>query len=188
MSASNDEVTRLIQSWQSGDPEALERLLPLVYADLRAMAAYRLAGEENGPGTLQPTALVHDVFLRMAGAERLDIASSAHLFHVAGRIMRNILVDRARQAGAGKRGGEWQRVDLIEAMGLPIPENTRLGLLDSAIEGLEKIDPRLARIVELRYFVGLSVPQVAAVLEVDERTVYRDWALAKSWLQRELEA
>ncbi|MBO9661694.1 ECF-type sigma factor [Dokdonella sp.] len=180
-------MTRLIHLWQSGDAGALDRLLPLVYADLRAMAARRLSEERNGPGTLQPTALVHDVFLRLVGAEKLDVESGAHLFHIAGRMMRRILIDRSRQADAEKRGGEWQRVDLAEALKLPTPENTNLGLLDTAIGGLEKIDPRLARIVELRYFVGLSVPQVAAVLEVDERTVYRDWALARIWLRREME-
>lgn len=183
----SSEVTELIQRWQKGDADALDRLLPMVYADLRAMAARRLA-EHEGHATLQPTALVHDVFLRLFEAESSGIESGPHLFNVAGRAMRQILVDRSRRAAADKRGGEWQREDFIEAMRLPIPERTNLGLLDEAISGLEEVDPRLARIVELRYFVGLSVPAVANVLGVDERTVYRDWALAKVWLRDRLEA
>jgi RNA polymerase sigma factor (TIGR02999 family) len=184
--ASSDDVTSLIERWQSGETKALDRLLPLVYADLRAMAARKLANE-RGQLTLQPTALVHDVFLRLMDTGDIRISSGAHLFNVAARMMRRILIDRVRRSSSDKRGGEWQRVDLIEAMRLPIPEQTDLGMLDEAVTGLERIDPRLARIVELRYFVGLSVPAVAAVLEVDERTVYRDWALAKIWLRREME-
>jgi RNA polymerase sigma factor (TIGR02999 family) len=178
-------LTELIDRWRSGDADALDRLLPLVYADLRGMAALKLAAEP-AQATLQPTALVHDVFLRLVDAKGLKVESAAHLFNIAGRMMRHILVDRAREVAAEKRGGRYRRVDMIEAMQLPIPEQTDLGVLDAAIAELERIDPRLARIVELRYFVGLSVAAIAAVLEVDERTVYRDWALAKVWLRREV--
>jgi RNA polymerase sigma factor (TIGR02999 family) len=101
--------------------------------------------------------------------------------------MRNILVDRAREADAEKRGGGWQRVDLVEALQLPIPEQTNLGLLDEAIAELEQIDPRLARIVELRYFVGLSVVAIARVMDVDKRTIYRQWAFAKAWLRTNMQ-
>jgi len=185
VSASPSEVTQLIQRWQAGEAGALDRLLPLVYADLRAMAA-RLLGREQRQATLQPTALLHDVFVRMLGSG-VDIQDSAHLFNTAGRMMRNVLVDRAREAGAEKRGGDWQRVDLVDALQLPIPERTHLGLLDEAIDELEQIDARLARIVELRYFVGLSVEAIARIMDVDKRTIYRDWAFARAWLSRHMQ-
>lgn len=181
----DSEMTLLIQRWQEGDAAALDELLPQVYAELRSMAA-RLLDRENRQATLQPTALVHDVFVRMLSGKGMAIENRAHLFHTAGRMMRNILVDRAREAAAEKRGGSWQRVDLIEALQLPIPERTNLGLLDQAISELEQIDQRLARIVELRYFVGLNVSAVANVLEIDKRTVYRDWAFARAWLEKRL--
>lgn len=149
------------------------------------MAVRRLA-EHEGYATLQPTALVHDVFPRLFEAQRHEIESGPHLFNLAGRAMRQILIDRSRRAAADKRGGEWQREDFLEAMRLPISEQTDLGLLDEAISGLEEIDPRLARIVEPRYFVGLSVPAVANALGVDERAVY--WAPAKVWLRDRLES
>jgi len=181
-----EEVTNLIRRWQSGDAIALDRLLPMVYADLRAMAVRKLSNRD-GHTTMQPTALVNDVFVRLLEAGQRNIRNSTHLFNVAGRVMRQILIDRSRRASASKRGGQWQRGELLEALQLPIPEETDLGLLDGAMTALERVDPRLARIVELRYFVGLSVPAVAKVLEVDERTIYRDWALARIWLRERIE-
>lgn len=186
VTAKPDYVTQLLLRWQSGDAAALDALLPFVYADLRAMAAQKLLDLQGHP-TLQPTALVHDVFIRLLEARQWAVANGEHFLHVAGRIMRQILIDRARRAAADKRGGEWQREDLHAALKLPIPEQTDLALLDDAINALERVDERLARIVELRYFVGLSVPAVARVLDVDERTVYRDWALARVWLRDHLE-
>lgn len=177
------EVDRLIERWQShADLAALDRLLTLMYADLRAMAAQVLSGRKGHP-TLQPTALVHEVCVRLLEERKLQVSSGAHLFNLAARIMRQLLVDRARYAAREKRGGQWQRVDLIEALQLPIPEPDRLDLFDAAVNHLEKVDRRLAQVVELRCFAGLSVPAVAAVLDVDERTIYRDWALAKLWLR-----
>lgn len=181
-----DAVTSLIHRWQAGEDAALDRLLPLVYADLRNMAARNLT-DHQGHVTLQPTALVHDVFVRLLEAKSQEIVDSTHLFHMAGRIMRQILVDRARRSGTDKRGGRWRREDLVAAMQLPIPDNTDLERVDEAISALEQVDERLARIVELRYFVGLSVAAVAKVLAVDERTVYRDWALARIWLREHVE-
>lgn len=185
-SLSPNELDQLIQRWQSGEEAALDALLPFVYADLRTMAAQKLVDHE-GHSTLQPTALVHDVFVRLLEARQRTIFDSPHFFHTAGRIMRQILVDRARRAMTDKRGGEWQRENLLEALQLPVPEQTDLVLLDDAIAALEQVDERMARIVELRYFVGLSVPAVAKALGVDERTVYRDWALARIWLRQHLE-
>lgn len=179
------DVTVLIHRWQSGDPEALDTLIPLVYADLRMMAA-RLLDREYRQETLQPTALVHDVFVRMLDGPQNAVQSTSHLFNLAGRMMRHMLVDRAREADAQKRGGDWHRVDFVETLNLAIPDKTDLGLLDEAIDQLEQIEPRLARIVELRYFVGLSVEAVARALGIDKRTVYREWAFAKAWLQTHL--
>lgn len=179
------DVTVLIHRWQSGDPEALDSLIPLVYADLRLMAA-RLLDREYRQETLQPTALVHDLFVRMLDGHPGAIHDTPHLFNLAGRMMRHMLVDRAREADAQKRGGDWHRVDFVETLNLAIPENTDLGLLDEAIDQLEQIEPRLARIVELRYFIGLSVEAVARALTIDKRTVYREWAFAKAWLQTHL--
>ncbi len=185
MSAQN--ITELLASWGAGDSAALDELLPMVYAELRSLAAHELRGHARH-ATLQPTALVHDVFVRLLGAERVAISSRKHLFTTAAKIMRQILVDRARAQSREKRGGgSWQRVDFIEALALPIEPNTQLPALTEAIDALRKLDPRVAEIVELRYFVGLSVAEVAALVGVEERTVYRDWALARAWLKAELE-
>ena len=180
-----DDITQLIQRWQSGDAAALDRLLPQVYADLRAMAARRLSVET--PMTWQPTALVHDVLLRLLATDTLHIQDRAHLFRVAARVMRNLLIDRARQARTERHGGDRERIDLLDAAQLPIPQDTDLERLDEALDDLESVEPRLARIVELRYFIGLTVQEVAGVLAVDERTVYREWALARVWLREQIE-
>lgn len=177
----------LIQRWRQGDPAALESLLPLIYADLRAVAARELRGH-RGHDTLQPTALVNDVFVRLLGQESVAFENAAHLFNAAARIMRQILVDRARKAASEKHGGAWRRDDFTEALQLPIPQETHLPDLDAALADLEQLDARMSKVVELRYFVGLSVPEVARVLELDERTVYRDWAAARAWLRDRLEA
>ena len=177
----------LIQRWRNGDSTALELLLPLIYADLRAIAARELRGH-RGHDTLQPTALVNDVFVRLLDRESVSFENAAHLFNAAARIMRQILVDRARKAASEKHGGAWRRDDFTEALQLPIPQETYLPDLDAALADLEQLDARMSKVVELRYFVGLSVPEVARVLELDERTVYRDWAAARAWLRDRLEA
>jgi RNA polymerase sigma factor (TIGR02999 family) len=175
-------VTELLATWRTGDTSALDALLPLVYAELRALAASQLRGQ--GHDTLQPTALVHDVFVRLLGAQRIDISSRKHLFTTAAKIMRQILIDRARAQTRDKRGGaNAQQVDFTEALALPLPQDTQLPALSEAIDALRALDSRVADIVELRYFVGLSVAEVAALLEIDERTVYRDWAMARAWLK-----
>jgi RNA polymerase sigma factor (TIGR02999 family) len=180
----SDDVTLLIRAWQGGESGALEKLLPVVYADLRAMAARLLAGESAS--TLQPTELLHDTLLKVLRVDALRIVDRQHFFSAFARLMRHLLVDRVREARAEKRGGDWQRVDLIEAIDLPLPQDMDIERLHVAIDDLDQVDARLARIVELRYFVGLTMQDIAKALEVDERTVYRGWAVARSWLQTQM--
>lgn len=184
---SQGDVTTWVQRWRDGDDAALSSLLPLVYADLRRMAAQQLRANQ-GHETLQPTALVHDVFVRLLGASRIDITDRRHFFTTAARLMRQVLVDRARSKSRDKRGGDWQRVELVEAAALPIDADTDLPALDEALRQLAALDPRVAEVVELRCFGGLEVTEVAALLGLDERTVYRDWAMARAWLRQRLSA
>ena len=184
--SSADDITQLVQRWSAGDGEALERLLPMVYAELRRLARIQL-GRQQGHETLQATALVNDVLLKLIdrdAPQRLE--SRAHLYNTAARMMRQLLVDRARSASADKHGGGWLRDDFTHALDLPIPEQTRLPELDAALSELAVLEPRMAQVVELRYFIGLSVAEVAAMLELEERTVYRDWAAARAWLKDRL--
>lgn len=187
MNDSPGEITQLLRRWTEGDSEALGTLLPRVYGELRRLAAHELRGHQNHE-TLQPTALINEVFARLLGAKTFDIADRKHLFTTAAKLMRQVLIDRARAQQREKRGGgHWQRVDYVEALALPIEADTNLPALDEALSTLAELDPRMAQIVELRYFVGLEVAEVATLLEVDERTVYRDWAMARAWLRHRLE-
>jgi RNA polymerase sigma factor (TIGR02999 family) len=182
----NDSITRLLQRWSEGDPLALDRLLPLVYADLRRIAA-GLLRSTPGHATLQTTALVHEVLLRLLGRTPAAFESGAHLLNASARMMRQVLVDRARKAATEKRGGGWQRDEFTEALELPIPDGTDLATLDQALNELESAHERMAKVVELRYFVGLEVAEVAAALGVTERTARRDWVAAREWLRGRLE-
>lgn len=182
----SDAATLLLQRWNNGDAAALDALLPLVYADLRGIARRELHGH-RGHDTLQPTALVNDVFVRILGSESPQrLSSRAHLFNTAARIMRQLLVDRARRAASEKHGGAWKRDDFTRALDLPVADDTRLPELDTALQDLARLDERMANVVELRCFAGLSVAEVATLMEVDERTVYRDWAAARAWLRDRL--
>jgi RNA polymerase sigma factor (TIGR02999 family) len=181
---SANEITTLIRRWQTGEAAALDRLLAEVYADLRTMARRQLHGERAS--TLQPTALVHDVLLRLMERDAPPISDSVHFFKMAARMMRNLLVDRARRARADKHGGELDRLDILDIMQLPMSADTDIERLDASLADLEAIEPTLARIVELRYFVGLKVREVAGLLGIDESTVYRDWALARVWLREHM--
>ncbi len=185
MTPDQADVTKLLAQWQAGDPAALDALLAQVYDELRRVAAHELRGHQ-GHETLQPTALVHDVFVRLLGAGAIDIGNRKHLFTTAAKLMRQVLIDRARAKQRDKRGGGWQRVDLVEALALPIEADVDLIDLDRALAALDQLDPRMANMVELRYFVGLEVGEVASLLEIDERTVYRDWAMARAWLRQRL--
>ncbi len=181
----NSDITGLLQTWAAGDAKSFEALLPQVYDELRRLAAYELRGH-RGHDTLQPTALLHDVFVRLLGASALDISNRKHLFTMAAKLMRQVLIDRARARQRDKRGGGWQRVELIDALDLPLDEDVDLLDLDQALAALERLDARMATMVELRYFVGLEVSEVASLMEIDERTVYRDWAFARAWLRQRL--
>jgi RNA polymerase sigma factor (TIGR02999 family) len=184
--AGNDSVTRLLQRWSDGDAAALDRLLPLVYADLRRIAASALRAAP-GHSTLQTTALVHDVLLRLLGHAPATFENGAHLLNASARMMRQVLIDRARKAQTEKRGGRWLRDDFTEALELPIPDGTDLAALDRALNELESVHERMAKVVELRYFVGLEVTEVAATLGITERTARRDWVAAREWLRDRLE-
>ena len=181
-----DDITQLVQRWSAGEAGALEHLLPMVYAELRRLARIQL-GKQGGHHTLQATALVNDVLLKLIDrAAPQQLENRAHLYNTAARMMRQLLVDRARSANADKHGGGWLRDDFTQALDLPIPEQTRLPELDAALTELARLEPRMAQVVELRYFIGLSVAEVAAMLELEERTVYRDWAAARAWLKDRL--
>jgi RNA polymerase sigma factor (TIGR02999 family) len=179
-----DEVTALLDGWSQGDRHALDRLLPLVYAELRRIAARRLRLERTGH-TLQPTALVHEAYLRLVEQRNVDWRSRAHFYAVAAQVMRRVLVDHARRHGAAKRGADAQRVPLEEvdeaaATGFPVLA------LDLALGRLERVDSGLAQIVQLRAFGGLTIEEAAHVLNVSPSTAKRDWRTAKAWLVREL--
>lgn len=182
------DITGLLRRWGAGDTQALEDLLPDVWDDLRRIAASELRSNA-GHDTLQPTALINDVFVRLLGAGRVRITDRRHLFTTAAKLMRQVLIDRARARQREKRGGgQWQRVDFIEALALPIEAGTDLPALGQALDALAELDPRMAEVVELRCFAGLEVVEVAHLLRVDERTVYRDWAMARAWLRQRLDA
>ena len=185
-SGSAESLTGMLQAWAKGDLDARDRLLPIVYDELRRQAARELRGERAGH-TLQPTALVHEVYLRLAQPRRVPWESRAEFFAAAAQAMRRILVDHARKRAAGKRAGNWTRIELADEVAIEGRPELDLLALDDALEGLAELDPRHARIVELRFFGGLSVPEAASVLKVSTATVKRDWSLARAWLLRRLE-
>ncbi|HEV2846077.1 MAG TPA: sigma-70 family RNA polymerase sigma factor [Thermoanaerobaculia bacterium] len=182
------DVTELLRAWQGGDDGALERLIPTVYQELRAIAAQQLQGERAGH-TLQPTELVHEAFLKLQGLNSIRWKDRTHFFAFSSRIMRRILVDHARGRLAAKRGAEALHVGLTEGWeGTVEPALSPAELidLDRALDRLAEEDPRLPRLVEVRFFGGLSVEEAAEVLECSPRTVKRDWAFARSWLLNQL--
>ena len=180
-------VSGLLRAWGEGDLEARERVLPLVYAELRRQAAAYLRRERTDH-TLQPTALVNETYLRLIGQERVAWQNRAHFHGVAAQMMRRILVDHARGRGRGKRFGAALRVALDEHVGTVEPLDCELLLLDQALNELGAIDPQQAQIVELRYFGGLTEAEVADVLTVSRSTITREWLIAKGWLYRRMTA
>jgi RNA polymerase sigma-70 factor (ECF subfamily) len=184
-SAPDLEVTGLLQKWSGGDANALERLVVLVYPDLRKIAYRCLSGERPGH-TLQATALVNEAYLKLVDIHSMEWHDRAHFFAVGARIMRRILVDHARSKGYAKRGGGAARVDFTEALVVSDESDPAVVRLDDALTQLATFDPRKARIVEMRYFGGLNANDIAAVLGVSPQTVNRDWSLARAWLAREM--
>jgi RNA polymerase sigma factor (TIGR02999 family) len=179
-------ATVLLQAWRGGDRDALDRLLPVVYDELSGLAQRALHGERPDH-TLQTRALVHEAYLRLVDVENMRWEDRAHFFAVSAQMMRRILVDAARARGCSKRGGGAQHLNLNESIdGMP-DRGDKLVALDEALDALAKLDPRKARVVEMRFFGGLSVDETAEVLNVSAVTVMRDWGLAKAWLLRELE-
>jgi RNA polymerase sigma factor (TIGR02999 family) len=179
------DVTALLRSWRGGDPAALDLLVPMVYDTLRRLAAQRLRGA--APATLQPTALVHEAFLRLVHGD-VDWQSRAHFFAVASTTMRNVAIDHARRRHAGKRGGDAVFVDLThEAEAAAAVPAVDVLALDEALSRLEALDSRQAKVVELPFFAGLSAEETAEVLDCSLATVTRDWRTARAWLFRELE-
>jgi RNA polymerase sigma factor (TIGR02999 family) len=179
------DVTALLGDWSRGDRTALNRLLPLVYAELRRVAARQLR-KERADHTLQPTALVHEVFIRLVDHRHVDWQNRAHFFGVAAMVMRRILVDHARRHVAGKRGDGVRCVSIDEAQDVAASVGMPILALDRVLDRLEKVDADLARIVELRAFGGLTIDEAAHVLSVSPSTAKRDWRTAKAWLNREL--
>ena len=179
-------ITVLLQDLQAGDKRALDRLVPLVYSELHRIASGYLRGERHGH-TLQPTALVHEAYLRLIGQNQPDYQNRAHFFGVAAQVMRQILVDHARRSKAAKRGGGGERVPLDEALELPSGRAAAVVALDDALEVLRKCDERKARLVELRFFGGLTAEESAELLDLPVQTVRRELRVAQAWLERELD-
>lgn len=183
-SAGKHDLTLLLVQWAKGDQHALDELTPLVYRDLRQLAASQLRREHKSH-TLQPTALVHEAYLRLVDQKKPNWQSRSHFFGVAARLMRQILVDHARRRQAGKRAG--LRVSLSDAQGIRLERGRDLLALDQGLSDLEKIDPRKCKAVELRYFGGLSHDEIAHALNVSPITVRRDLRMAEAWLHNELQ-
>ena len=179
------EVTELLLSWRQGDAAALDRLIPVVYNELRRVARRRLRGESSGYA-LQSTALVHEVYLRLVDVNRMTLKNRTHFFALAATLMRQILVDQARRQHADKRGGRVTMVSLDDVPPVAQPSSVDVLALDQALGALSVIDDRQRRVVELRFFAGLTIDEAATALGISSATVEREWALAKAWLYRRL--
>src|ERR1700688_4482543 len=180
MGVDQGEVTLLLRAMQGGDPTASEKLLPLVYNELHRLAECHMRREKPNP-TLQPTSLINETYLRLTG-DTINWQNRAHFVGVAANIMRRVLVDHARAHKAGIRGGDLQRVEFEEGIAISKERSNEMLQLDDALNKLEEVNPRQAKVVELRYFGGLSVEEIAAILNIGPRTVEREWASARVWL------
>lgn len=180
------EITRLLQDWRDGDGKALNILLPRVYKELRRLARHQLRNERPDH-TLQSAALVHEAYLRLVGVSLPhQWESRTHFFAISAQLMRQILVDYARRHGAAKRGGNVCKLSLEDAMATPRRAQVDVVALDDALQALARIDVRQSRVVELRFFAGLSLNEISEVLEIAPATVQRDWTAARAWLHREI--
>jgi RNA polymerase sigma-70 factor (ECF subfamily) len=182
---SPQQVTQLLQAWGQGEDAALEKLIPLVHQELRGLARRYMFGERVGH-TLQATALVNEAYVKLLGCQNVEWQNRTHFFAISAQVMRRILVDSARARGYQKRGGGVPKVTLDECLIGPKEKGKDLVALDDALQALAAVDARKARVVELRFFGGLSAEETAAVLKVSPDTVLRDWRLAKAWLAREM--
>jgi RNA polymerase sigma factor (TIGR02999 family) len=178
-------VTALLARWRAGDSHALESLIPLVYSELRSLARHYLQRERSNH-TLQSTALVHEAYVRLAGQDPPALQNRSHFFGIAARLMREILVDHARAQQAAKRGGDACTLALDEALRIAGRTDVDLLRLDEALKELARLDERQSRIVELRFFTGLSIDETADVMDISAATVSREWTTARAWLHREL--
>jgi RNA polymerase sigma factor (TIGR02999 family) len=179
------EITGLLKAWAEGDNAALERLTPLVYDELRRIARRYMAKERAG-NSMQATALVNEAFLRLVEIDKVRWQDRAHFFAVSAQMMRRILVDAARARASEKRGGAVVKVDLNESIDAMPDRGRELVALDEALNALAQLDPRKAKVVEMRFFGGLSVDETAEVLKISGQSVMRDWKLARVWLMREM--
>ena len=183
--AAAPEVTQILNSWRAGDAGAADKLMPIVYEELRRLARRHLR-HERADHTLQPTALVHEAYVRLVDKNEVDWQNRVHFYGIAARLMRRILVDHARSRNAEKRGGLVQKVPLDQAHDLPPAATNDLVALDAALQDLARSYPRKSEVVELKFFGGLEAEEIAEVLQVSPKTVLRDWQFAKLWLCREL--
>jgi len=180
-------VTALLLAWRQGDQAALDALVPVVYQELHRLAHRYMTGQQPDH-TLQTTALVHEVYLRLVACQEVRWQDRAHFFAVCANLMRRILVDFARSRQAAKRGAGVRPGELVENLAFSPPQSAGLVALDDGLESLAAIDPRKSKVVELKFFGGLKTEEIAEVLQVSPQTVLRDWKLAKAWLLREMEA
>jgi RNA polymerase sigma-70 factor, ECF subfamily len=183
--SSSHEVTRLLQAWGAGDQSALKRLMDVVYGELHNLASHYMAAEQVGH-TLQTTALVNEVYVRLVDVKHVGWEDRTHFFALCAQLMRRVLIDFARSRNYQKRGGRIPHVELHEAATISMETGPEILAVDEALESLAKVDERKSQVVELRFFGGLTVDETAAVLKVSPETVIRDWRLAKAWLLRKL--
>jgi len=181
----SQDVTRMLVDWGRGNPEVLAELMPIVYDELRRLAEHYMRREHPGH-TLQPTALVHEAFLRLVDQTKVEWQSRAQFFGIAANLMRQILVEHARRRRTLKRGGMEYKISLDELVDLGVEPDVDLVALDDALRDLSALDPQKSRVVELRFFAGLSLEETAEVLGRPRTTVFREWTLAKAWLLREI--
>lgn len=179
------EVSLLLQGWRNGDRQALDTLLPLVYKELRRLAHFQLQ-KERPDHTLQSAALVHEAYLRLIGLNAPQWESRTHFFAIAAQLMRQILVDYARRRRASKRGGSLCKLSLEDAKVASSGKDVDVVALDDALSALAKIDPRQSRVVELRFFAGLTLQEISEAMDIAPATVQRDWIAARAWLHREI--
>lgn len=179
-------VTSLLRQWSGGDTQALDQLVPIVYKELQRLAHYHLRSERTGQ-TLQTTALVHEVYIRLCSQHEPRWEDRAHFFAVAARMMRRILVDYSRRRAAAKRGSATVPVPLDDALGIPVEKQFDFMALDAALDQLAAFDARKSQVVEMRFFAGLKAKEIALVLKTTEATIRRDWMIAKAWLFRHME-